>query len=178
MSFELCVEPARECQRPQHTRVIIKDSWYHLQKVLSWISSGLLIERARSGQDKGCRSLKPFISAVPTMSVNLEPSSQLAFQSQYLSSLLASSSRMAFARAHVVATIPEPFTQLVKQHLRVINPHGQPVAFKVKTTAPKVGYSNLVQLRPPSFTRICPTAILRSSKLGQDRTRRGHRSTR
>ena len=85
------------------------------------------------------------------MSVNLEPSSQLAFQSQYSSSLLASSSLVAFARAHVVAIIPEPFTQLVKQYLRVTNPHGQPVAFKVKTTAPKVSYTNLA---PPATAVI------------------------
>ena len=51
VGFELCVEPARECKRPQYTRVT-KDNWHHLRKVLSWISSGLLIERAsREGKE-------------------------------------------------------------------------------------------------------------------------------
>ncbi|PWN43950.1 hypothetical protein IE81DRAFT_53770 [Ceraceosorus guamensis] len=34
-------------------------------------------------------------------------------------------------------TQPGPLTQLVKRSLQVSNPHAQPVAFKVKTTAPK-----------------------------------------
>ncbi|RUS24143.1 PapD-like protein [Jimgerdemannia flammicorona] len=45
------------------------------------------------------------------MSVDLEPATQLAFR--------------------------RPLTVLVKEILRVKNPHPQPVAFKVKTTAPK-----------------------------------------
>uniref|UniRef100_U9URR0 MSP domain-containing protein n=1 Tax=Rhizophagus irregularis (strain DAOM 181602 / DAOM 197198 / MUCL 43194) TaxID=747089 RepID=U9URR0_RHIID len=45
------------------------------------------------------------------MSVKLEPPSQLAFH--------------------------RPFTQLVKEVLVVRNPNPEPVAFKVKTTAPK-----------------------------------------
>jgi len=61
---------------------------------------------------------------------------------------------MAFTRAHVVAVIPEPFTQLVKQHLRVANPHGQPVAFKVKTTAPKVSYSSLTPANAVVHTNL------------------------
>ena len=47
-----------------------------------------------------------------------------------------------------MVTIPEPFTQVLKQDLRIMNPHGHPVAFKIKVTAPKVSDSNLVQLRP------------------------------
>ncbi|KAI8076552.1 PapD-like protein [Gilbertella persicaria] len=31
-----------------------------------------------------------------------------------------------------------PLTRIVKQHVRIDNPHGQAVAFKVKTTAPKL----------------------------------------
>ncbi|KII86753.1 hypothetical protein PLICRDRAFT_55663 [Plicaturopsis crispa FD-325 SS-3] len=46
------------------------------------------------------------------MSVSLSPSSALGFN--------------------------RPLTQLVKRSLTISNPHGQPVAFKVKTTAPKL----------------------------------------
>jgi len=163
MGFELCVEPTRECKRPQYTRVT-KDNWHHLQKVLSWISSGLLIERARSGQDKGRRRLNTLrltshSAASPTMSVNLEPSTQLAFQSQCSLSLLASSSRMALSCAYVVAAIPGPFTQLVRRHFRITNPNGQPVAFKIKTTAPKVGYSAL----GPAATAVVHTSMPNSN---------------
>ncbi|CEH16768.1 vamp-associated protein [Ceraceosorus bombacis] len=38
---------------------------------------------------------------------------------------------------HVQLGFPRPLTQLVKRSLQVSNPHAQPVAFKVKTTAPK-----------------------------------------
>ncbi|PWN51557.1 VAMP-associated protein [Violaceomyces palustris] len=38
---------------------------------------------------------------------------------------------------HVQLGFPRPLTQLVKRTLQVSNPNNQPVAFKVKTTAPK-----------------------------------------
>lgn len=38
---------------------------------------------------------------------------------------------------HVQLGFPRPLTQLVKRSLQVSNPNNQPVAFKVKTTAPK-----------------------------------------
>ena len=57
MSFELCIEPA--ARRASETTIyasIYKGEWYHLQKVLSWISSGLLIERVAGWQWSGQRT--------------------------------------------------------------------------------------------------------------------------
>ena len=163
-------------------RIITEDIWYHLQKVLSWISSGLLIERAGCSRDKGQRGLKPLASALQQRRPPCPSTSSPVRSFHSRVSIYRCCWRRHLAWPSRVLTswplvIPEPFTQLVKQHLRVTNPHGQPVAFKVKTTAPKVSRSNLAQ-RGQSFTRIYPIAILCPSKLGQDRTRRKHRSTR
>ncbi|PVF98465.1 PapD-like protein [Serendipita vermifera] len=59
-----------------------------------------------------CTSHHSTPQATQKMSVSLDPSSQLSFR--------------------------KPFTSLVKQNLKVYNYNSQPVAFKVKTTAPKL----------------------------------------
>lgn len=44
--------------------------------------------------------------------------------------------------------LPGPLTQHVKRTLTISNPNTQPVAFKVKTTAPKVLVYSLSQVTP------------------------------
>lgn len=63
----------------------------------------------------------------------------------------------------LLISFPGPFTQLVKKVLLVSNQNSSPVAFKVKTTAPKV--------RIPLSEQVIaslrhPQAVLRSSQFG------------
>jgi len=63
------------------------------------------------------------------MSVELDPP-ELGFKREYPpSSLMLLSSDLLFLKG--------PFTSEVSEVLRLRNPHSDPVAFKVKTTAPK-----------------------------------------
>lgn len=81
------------------------------------------------------------------MSVELVPSSQLGFHrtsSPLPLSVMAGYKRMLTARrsqcGHTVKKYANdigPLTTLVKRTLTVANPNSQPIAFKVKTTAPK-----------------------------------------
>lgn len=63
------------------------------------------------------------------MSVLLNPSQQLSFQS-------TCSMAGSLYRAQLLGI--GPLTSLVKRSLSISNPNNEPVAFKVKTTAPKV----------------------------------------
>jgi len=59
--------------------------------------------------------------------------------------------------------LPGPLTQVVKRALTITNHNAQPVAFKVKTTAPKVPSRSLIPypilFRRDSFTVSVPTLV-------------------
>jgi hypothetical protein len=58
-----------------------------------------------------------------------------------------------------------PLTQLVKRTLTITNPNSMAVAFKVKTTAPKVSGA---YLRYPRTEQMVWLAILRTSELREN----------
>lgn len=66
------------------------------------------------------------------MSVSLKPSASLGFNSEFYVSVVAFVFDVERLRRL------GPLTQLVKRVLTVTNHNNEPVAFKVKTTAPKV----------------------------------------
>jgi hypothetical protein len=63
-----------------------------------------------------------------------------------------------------------PLTQLVQRTLTVTNPNVQPVAFKVKTTAPKVSIDRILLAQRAALIRT--SGLLCSPQLGADRARR------
>jgi len=68
---------------------------------------------------------------------------------------------------HKLAAFSGPLTQTVKRTLTISNNNVQPVAFKVKTTAPKVCLHPRVfgvQLEGAYRTCVCPLAVLRKTE--------------
>ena len=91
------------------------------------------------------------------MSVQLNPSSSLGFRSRFSFLFISLQERLTFHKG--------PLTTLVKRSLVITNNNSQPVAFKVKTTAPKVGY---FALKCHSFCdKFSRLALLRATQLWQ-----------
>lgn len=129
--------------------------------------SGVWVTRGK-GLIAGCstddNSFFQLSSSTSTMSVSLLPSSTLGFPSTY--------SILFFSRAFALSsdlTLPVsgPLTQTVKRTLTISNNNVHPVAFKVKTTAPKVClYFRVTSTRPEVVYafRDDPSAVLCEAK--------------
>lgn len=182
MSFELCIEPAARASETTIYASIHKGQWYHLQKVLSWISSGLLIESSRLAAVR-TKNSKAFTS--PAIRQHLPPCPSTS-----------SPARSSHSR---VSTHRRCWRRRLSWHSRVLTSwpafqsHLHNSSSSISGLQILMGSQSLSRSRQPlqrsatrtwphqrlqSFTRIYPTAILRPSKLGQDRTRRERRSTR
>jgi len=98
--------------------------------LVAGVSSHGLAEREHVS---GSFSRHPSLSPQPQtkMSVSLNPSNALGFRSIFFFYRFISNHLLIFFE-------PGPFNILVKRSLTITNHNPQPVAFKVKTTAPKV----------------------------------------
>jgi len=69
------------------------------------------------------------------MSVEISPANTLGFPRMFL--FLSYCKVIANDDCNTPCLSPGPLTQLVKRSLLIHNPNSSPIAFKVKTTAPK-----------------------------------------
>lgn len=98
------------------------------------------------------------------MSVSLTPSSQLGFNSKSLKLL------EIYKVMEVTWSYLGPFTKVVQRILTVTNHNEQPVAFKVKTTAPKVcTFSRFVSSKHIDLTIAVNVDILCQTELRKNR---------